>query len=205
MITPNMSGPITIDNTSAPTPLPKPQKAKGWRRIKEIFIEEDLGTVKEKIFSNVLVPSIKDTIYTIVCSTAGLIFFGDSGLRSKGYKSSFLQTNGNRQISYSSYYASAVQPEKKLAPNMMTGYVEPMFDSYEDAKECLNSLSEIMDSYEQVTIADLYNHATVRKNGYRNEKVYNKWGWKNLANARPTVLPNQMYTLNLPAPRPLDD
>ncbi|MBO7449952.1 MAG: hypothetical protein J6U54_06235, partial [Clostridiales bacterium] len=93
--------------------------------------------------------------------------------------------------------------QQKLAPNMITGYSEPLFSSFEDAKDCLSDLVEMLDQYPQVTVSDLYSHATVAKNGYRNETVFNNWGWKNLGNAHVTLTP-QGYTLNLPKPKYLD-
>lgn len=174
--------------------------SKGWRRIKEIFIAEDLSTVKHKVFETVVVPSIKDFLYTIGTSTLGLIFYGESAVKAKNsFQSTFL--SGGKYVSYSSYHSA---PEKKLAPGMVTGYVEPLFDSYEDAKDCLNDMLEILDQYPELTVSDLYSHATVAKNGYRNEAVYNKWGWKNLGNAHVTMATNgNGYVLNLPRPKQL--
>lgn len=205
MVTPPVPGSI-IKNVQPEIVLDAP-KSKGWRRIKEVFIAEDLGTVKGKIFEGVVVPSIKDFIVTMVCDTVSLIFYGEKAVNAKRkITSSFLSGSGNR-ISYSSYFASSLNGDssiqQKLAPNMVTSYTEPLFSSFEDAKDCLNDLVEMLDQYPQVTISDLYSHSTVVKNGYRNEAVYNKWGWKNLGNAHVTLTP-QGYTLNLPKPKPLD-
>jgi len=206
MVMPPVPGGSVIKNIQPEIVVDAP-KAKGWRRIKEVFIAEDLGTVKGKIFEGVVVPSIKDFIVTMVCDTVSLIFYGEKAVNAKRkITSSFLSGSGNR-ISYSSYFASSLDNnssiQQKLAPNMVTSYTEPLFSSFEDAKDCLNDLVEMLDQYPQVTISDLYSHATVAKNGYRNEAVYNKWGWKNLGNAHVTLTP-QGYTLNLPKPKPLD-
>lgn len=205
MVTPPVPGSVVLRNT-APEAIDIP-KAKGWRRIKEVFVAEDLGTVKGKIFEGVVVPSIKDFIVTIVCDTVSLIFYGEKAVNAKrSFTSKFLSGSGNR-ISYSTYFASSVNGDQsiqqKLAPNMITGYTEPLFTSFEDAKDCLSDLVEMLDQYPQVTISDLYSHSCVAKNGYRNEAVYNNWGWKNLGNAHVTLTPNG-YTLNLPKPKPLD-
>lgn len=205
MVTPPVPGSI-IKNVQPEIVVEAP-KPHGWRRIKEVFIAEDLGTVKGKIFEGVVVPSIKDFIVTMVCDTVSLIFYGEKAVNAKRkITSSFLSGSGNR-ISYSSYFASSLNGDssiqQKLAPNMVTSYTEPLFSSFEDAKDCLNDLVEMLDQYPQVTISDLYSHSTVVKNGYRNEAVYNKWGWKNLGNAHVTLTP-QGYTLNLPKPKPLD-
>lgn len=181
-------------------------KSKGFRRIREVFIAEDLGTVKGKVFEGVVVPSIKDFIVNIVTNTVTMIFYGEKAVNVKGYQSSWLGGSGKR-VSYSTYYASSLNGDnlsKKLSPEMVTSYTEPLFSSYEEAKECLSDLVEMLDNYPQVTISDLYSHEAVVKNGYHNEAVFNKWGWKNLGNAHVSATPSG-YTLNLPKPKYLED
>lgn len=195
--------PITLEQ---PTSVPV-VRSKGWRRIKEIFIAEDLGTVKSKVFESVVVPSVKDFLYTLGTSTLGLIFYGENAVKAKNsFKSSFLTGSGNR-ISYQSYWASNLaNPEtvqKKLTNQTVSGYAQPLFSSFQEANDVYQALLEMMDNYPEVTVSDLYSLPEVSKNGYQNEAVFNNWGWKNLGNAHIELTPNG-YTLNLPQPKHLE-
>lgn len=210
MVTSPVPSPMNINKANEPVQLPVKQevvKLKGWKRIKQIFIAEDLPSVKTKIFEGVIVPSIKDFIVTVVSDGISLIFYGERTVNARRkVQSSFLTGSGSR-ISYSTYYASSLSGqdniEKKIAPSTV-GYVEPTFETYLEASECLNDLCEQLDSYEAVTVSDLYNHRHVCKQGvYRDEAVYQNWGWKNFGNAKVTLTPVG-YTMNLPAPKPLN-
>ena len=206
MVTPPVPGSFTPKQPDRIDILEPKPKSRGWKRIKEVFIAEDLGTVKGKVFEGVVVPSIKDFIVNIVTNTVTMIFYGEKAVSvNKGIQSSWLGGSGKR-VSYSSYFASSLNGDisKKLSPDMVTSYAEPLFSSFEDAKDCLSDLVEMLDNYPQVTVSDLYSHETVVKNGYRNEAVFNKWGWKNLGNAHVSATPSG-YTLNLPKPKYLED
>lgn len=205
MVTPPVPGSY-LPKQSESIQIVDTPKSKGWHRIREVFIAEDLGTVKGKVFEGVVVPSIKDFIVNIVTNTVTMIFYGEKAVHTKGFTSSFLGGN-NKRVSYSSYFASSLNGDnlaKKLAPEMVTSYSEPLFSTFDEAKECLNDLVEMLDNYPQVTVSDLYSHEAVAKNGYKNENVFNKWGWKKLGNAHVSATPNG-YTLNLPRPKYLEE
>ncbi|MBO7452167.1 MAG: hypothetical protein J6U54_17705 [Clostridiales bacterium] len=205
MVTPPVPGSFMPKQSDKIDIVDVKPKSHGWRRIREVFIAEDLGTVKGKVFEGVVVPSIKDFIVNVVTNTVTMIFYGEKAVVNKGIQSSWLGGSGKR-VSYSSYYASSLNGDisKKLSPDMVTSYAEPLFSTFEEAKDCLSDLVEMLDNYPQVTVSDLYSHETVVKNGYRNEAVFNKWGWKNLGNAHVSATPNG-YTLNLPKPKHLED
>ena len=207
MITPP-SAPGSFIPKSARQEVAPVHKSKGLQRMREVFIAEDLGTVKSKIFEGVVVPSIKDFIVTLVCDTISLIFYGEKAVNAKRKITSSFISNGNR-VSYSSYFASSLNGDtigqQKLAPNMIAGYSEPIFRDFDSAKECLNDLVEILDNYPEVTVSDLYNNKYVAElDVYHDQNVYHHWGWKNLGNAHVTAVPNG-WTMNLPRPKPLDD
>lgn len=210
MVTSPVPSPMNLSKPNEPVQLPvkqEPVKLKGWERIKQIFIAEDLPTVKAKIFEGVIVPSIKDFIVSVISDGVSLIFYGEKTVNAKRrVQSSFLTGSGSR-ISYSTYYASSLSGadniQKKTSPSTV-GYVEPIFDTYVEANECLTDLCEQLDNYETVTISDLYNHRHVSKQGtYRDEAVFQNWGWRNFGNVRITLTPLG-YSMNLPAPRPLN-
>lgn len=204
MVTPPVPGSY-VPKQQDRTPVDIP-KSKGWKRIREVFIAEDLGTVKGKVFEGVVVPSIKDFIVNIVTNTVTMIFYGERFVNTKSITSSFLGGN-NKRLSYSSYWASSLNGDsmtKKLAPEMITSYTEPVFDSIDEAKACLSDLVEMLDNYPQVTVSDLYSNEHVDSNVYKNESVYNHWGWKNLGNAFPRAVPNG-WILGLPRPKYLEE
>lgn len=202
--------------TTSPTPkpmdIPEIPKAKGWRRVKEIFIAEDWSTVKEKVFETVVVPSIKDFLYTIGTSTLGLIFYGSSSVSRVGTKltGSFVNAGGNR-FSFKSHWASdLVQPKvvQKRPAASDSGYTQPLFNSREDAQSCLDQLVEMLDNYDTVRVNDLYSIKEVVDLGaYQCETVFDHWGWTvpgGFGNAMVKLTPNG-WTMNLPSPKHLGD
>ena len=68
-----------------------------------------------------------------------------------------------------------------------------VFESRSDAEDVLDALSEILEQYDDVTVADLFQLA-----GQTPNSTDSDYGWDNIATARVERLDDGMYTVVMP-------
>ena len=73
----------------------KTKKKSGFRKVADALIAEDASNVRDYIFSDVIIPSLKKTINDVVTNTLEMFLYGKSGGVSK---------TSSSKISYRSYY-----------------------------------------------------------------------------------------------------
>lgn len=169
------------------------RKKSGVSKLADIIIAEDINTVKNSLFSDILVPALKKVISDVVRNGIDMILYGSAGEnkpRGPGSK-----------ISYSKYYE---QPRAQTArPNPTSlgtyNYDEVEIPSRSEAEAVLMQMDEIVDTYGFVKVADLYELAGISGNytGYN-------YGWDNIRSASVVRLPNGWYTIKLPKAKPID-
>jgi hypothetical protein len=81
----------------------------------------------------------------------------------------------------------------------MHDFDEIILPDYAVAKEVLSQMYEILEQFDEVTVADLYQLA-----GISSTPVDYKWGWDNLFGSR-VARTRGGYLLDLPRPEPLKD
>lgn len=161
------------------------------RKFTDIFVSEDARNVKDYIFMDVLVPSIKKALSDIVKEGIDMLLYGGTG----GSK-----RNGN--VSYVSYrdYSNRNQNDRPV-DNYRTrsgySYDDIILDSRGEAEEVIDRMCELIEMYGMVSVADMYD--LVGKSG---EYTDNKYGWTNLRNAEP-VRVRDGYLLRLPKAGPI--
>lgn len=160
------------------------------RKFTDIFISEDVSNVKSYIFMDVLVPAIKKAISDIVTDGIDMILYGGSG---GGRKKSSSAPN----ISYSGYYDKRDRSEPRATRGRFK-YDDISVDYRGEAEEILERMEEIIDTYDEVSVADMYDLA-----GLTAPHTANKYGWTNLRNAK-VVRTRDGYVLDLPKALPLD-
>lgn len=116
------------------------------QKLAHNFLAEDLQTIREKLWTDYILPGIKN----MVCSAVNIALFGVDRSRTNtgGYS--------QQRNSYSSYYANANQsrpPQNNYRPNRLD-WQNITFDSYADANDVLNEMGHALHEYGQVTIAD---------------------------------------------------
>lgn len=148
------------------------------RKIADLFLDEDVSSVKGYILFDVVIPAIKNTIVDIVTNGIEMLFWGDS----RGSR----RASGRRdRTSYESYYASGRSSSRARRRDddddtehrqSKMDYRDVIFESRGEAEEVLQALMEACAVYHQVTVADLFDAAGVTGNGFTDQK----WGWTNL-------------------------
>lgn len=168
----------------------KKAKKRGLTKLADVFIAEDVDNVKEYIVKDVVVPAIKKTIYDVIVGGVDMFFNGGRGQSSR--------TTG-RTASYVSYDRfSARKEESRPAVTRRVGYEDVTLRTRADAEKVLHQLDGLMETYKQVSVADLYD--LVGENATPQDENY---GWINIRNAD-VIRVSDGYLLRMPKPCPLD-
>ena len=167
----------------------KVKKKNELHKVADIFISEDVKNVKSYVLMDVLVPAIKKAISDIVTNGIDMILYGGTGKRG---------SSGAGKISYRDYYGRKDEPRHSDS-RTRTGYSydDVVLDSRGEAEDVLARMDELIETYGEVSVADLYDLVGITGN-----YTDNKYGWTNIRNAEP-VRVRDGYMLKLPKAAPL--
>lgn len=170
------------------------------QRLAGLFIGGDTKTVGQYIFLDVILPAIKDTIADAGSQFLDRMLFGDSrpGTRRSGYR----QTTSGSQVSYNRVFSSPSGQRQEERPGLRRSRSAYELDDVvcstrAEAEGVVDKLYEILNKYEHVTVADLYESV-----GISGEPIDNKWGWTNLQGTDIRRTQNG-YLLLLPKTEPI--
>lgn len=174
----------------------KTKKPNELKKLTDVFIAEDVSNVKNYIWMDVLVPSIKKAISDIVRNGIDMILYGEVS-RSKGNTIS-------SKVSYDRFYDRRDDDRGRVssAPRARTGfdYDRITFESRGDAESVLSLLQETLDNYEVVSVADLYDAAGLSTDNY----MVNRYGWYSLNTAEVKRV-SDGYVICMPKAVPLNN
>ena len=164
-------------------------------KLKDIFVSEDIKSVKSYILMDVLVPAIKDAIEDIVTNGIRMILRGDTSARRSSSAAS--------KISYRDYYDGDRRNNDRFRnetrPVTKYSYDDIILESKGDAEAVLERMGEIIDIYGMVRVADLYDIV-----GLTGDYTDNKYGWTNISGAKPVRVRDGRYMLDLPRALPIN-
>lgn len=170
----------------------KLQKKSEIRKFTDIFLAEDISTVKSYILMDVLVPAVKKAIDDIVSNGIHMLLYKETD-RSRG------SHRPATRVSYGSYYGSDRRDREPVRSRNDFDYDNIVFDRRGDAEAVLSTLDDIIDQYGRASIADFYDASNVSTTNY----MYNKYGWADLHNAT-VVSGRDGYTIRFPKALPID-
>lgn len=159
------------------------------RKFADVFLAEDIGSVKDHVLMEILVPAISNTILDIITNAANMVFGKYSGNKKR---------NGSR-VSYSRYSDPRDNRRSETRSQSRFDYEDIVFESFGEAEVVLDEMDNLIERFHEVTIADLYDLA-----GLSAPFTANRYGWENIASAKPMRVSGG-YALKLPRPRLLDN
>ena len=163
------------------------------RELTDAFISDDIANVKTHIVSDVLIPTIKNTVADIIIDSVQMIF-GVSPNRKVGGSST------SSKISYSNYYNGNVTNRTTEEPRARTGFdYDQIILDRRDAEEVLSRLDETIEAYGQATVGDLYDALGVTCDNY----MINSYGWTNIVAARVVPVRGGGFVLDMPKAMPI--
>lgn len=163
----------------------KIQKKGGVRKLADVFLPEDIHTVKEHVIKDLLIPKMQN--FAVEAFTAFV-------------KGETFSKKGNSNTPYVSYNNYSNKPDTGTEKRTSGfDYEDIVFTSRGEAEEVLTVLNEIIDQYQILSVMDLYDAAGVTSNNY----MLNKYGWSGNIKYASIVHTREGYLLKMPRPRPL--
>lgn len=166
-------------------------------KIANAFIQDDLDNVKSYVVTDVIVPAVKNLIFTTIANSLSMLMFGD--IRYNGSGSLFDNKGGGRvaKTSYSKYYD---QRETARSERSTRGFEfdDIVFDNRADADIVLSKMDEAIERYGVISIFDMYDLA-----GLDAPYTYQNYGWSNIRNARIINARGGGYIIDMPRALPL--
>lgn len=174
----------------------KVKKKSEVRNAVNNFLNEDLDNIKSYVVTDLIIPTVKNTIYDAVVNIFDMVLFGGNGRARRNGA-------GSSRASYVSYNKYSDSRDNHSSSNKETrrskyNFDDIILDTKADAEEVLSQMDALLDEYRIVTVADLYDLV-----GVTGEYTDQKYGWTNLRNAR-SVRTRDGYMLELPKPLPID-
>ena len=165
------------------------------RRLTNLFVSEDAANVKSYVLMDVLVPAIKKAISDIVTDGIDMILYGESR---SGRKS---RSSGG--VSYRSYYDDRDRRDRDRDRGGRTAsgrfdYDDVVFETRGDAEFTLDQMTDILNKYGMVTVADMYEIARLTP-----PYTASNYGWFNIRTAE-VIRSRSGYIIKLPKAMPID-
>ena len=128
----------------------KTKKKSEASKLKDVFISEDVSNVKSYILMDVLIPAAKKAISDIVSNGIDMILYGET----RGRKSS----SGASYVSYRDY---SRRDDRRDTSRTRTGYDydDIILETRGEAEDVLERMNELIDMYDVVSVADLYDYS----------------------------------------------
>lgn len=156
------------------------------------FISEDVDNVKSYILLDVLIPSAKKAISEIVSNGIDMLLYGEA-------RHTDTKKRGASYVSYNKYSDKDRFDRKDRYRATSVFDLDNIFlDSRGEAEQVLSQMCDIIDEYDVVSVADLYDLV-----GLDYPHTANKYGWINLRNAD-VARTRDGYLLKLPKASHID-
>jgi hypothetical protein len=171
-------------------------KKKGTaKKFSDIFVQEDARSVGEYILMDVAVPLLKELCFDIISKGAGMFFFGDRGISSR--RSTSERYGYGR--GYTNYNRMSERRERQPLPRRSSySYDDIWIETRGEAEAVLDRMDELLNTYGQVSIGDLYDLVDVT-----GSFTDYKYGWTDLRTAE-AVRSGGGYILKFPRAIALD-
>lgn len=173
-----------------------------FKKLGASLVSDSPDSVRTYLIDDIIIPGIKELLANAINSGIDALFFGGA---SSGGSSRLSRKNNSRygHVSYSKYYERDHERDRSRDRDISDTKtcVEPddiVFDTRREAVDVLMELRHILEEYDQVTVADLYDAA-----GISTTFTQNKYGWYNIESARIRPVSNG-YILIMPATKLLD-
>lgn len=149
-------------------------------RFKNIFFGGDFTAAKEYVLSEVLLPAIRNLVVESISKGTDRLIYGDNAIRRRGPVNYGSRVQYNNPIYRSGPpQARAYLPDQRPIDRWSGGqktFEDVIVGSKADADNVIEQLTNVVDMYEVVSIADLYELL-----GLPSSHVDNKWGWTHLS------------------------
>lgn len=171
------------------------KKKSGVKKLSDAFIVDDLGSIKDYLIKDILIPSVKRGISDLITNGIDMLFWGEAGRSnrsSRGGKMSYYNSiyDGAQKRRRSGFEYEALDREKAT-------YDRRVVDTQKEAKDAIDQLNEIIDVYGKASIADYYEMIQVTA-----EWTDHDYGWQEFLDP-PVVMVPDGWMIKMPKAHPL--
>jgi len=147
------------------------------KKLSETFLAEDVASVKDYLFFDVIVPAVKDVIVNTITNGIQAFVYGNTA---RGSGQRFNGTYGAQRSGYTPYnrYGQRPDPALRTVRDDYMNDKEPIMESKYDAEIVIEDLKDLIATYGQATVGDLYDLI-----GFDSKHTDYKWGWTDLTTA----------------------
>lgn len=170
------------------------KKSFGSKMKEAIF--GDVDDVKEYLLYDILIPSVKNTLYDLVVNGIKMKLFGDSQ-PSRDIK----REGGRSYVKFSSYNSRNSRydsPRRSINNRSSFNFDDIILERRDEAENVLSELYYYTKKYGLASVADLYTLV-----GIESSFTDNKYGWDDVSDVCVVRVPNG-YKLDLPRPQLID-
>ncbi len=168
----------------------KTKKKNEISKFADVFLPEDMDSVKSHILTGIIIPAVKKTILNVVETILDV----DSGSYKSGKRAA-------SRVSYGDFYDDKDRdrrPRSEPRVSSRFDYDEIVIETRGDAEAVLDQLDDLIDRYGYARVLDLYDAVELTP-----PYTSNKYGWTDLRSAK--VIPvRDGFVLKLPRALPLD-
>lgn len=164
------------------------QKRSRLGKFKDSIIAESFENVVSYLWSDVFIPSFKSFLADAGTKGINRLLYG------KAVENKQINTS---RISYGSYFGGnsikMAEPSKVLVNNSVFDYDNIYFSNRGDAEAVLESMCEMLETFQVVSVGDMYDLANVETSNY----LVNNYGWTSLSGAK-VMDSNNGYFIRFP-------
>lgn len=161
----------------------------GVVKFVETFFAEDIHKVLDYVKKDLVIPTVKDTLWTIIARGSERLIFGEAGHSPKNSKLPF--------INYNSMFKSSA-PTVPTVNSTSTQYSVDniILEDRGDAEKVLTAMHAHIAEFGEVSISTLYELIGEPIGDF----MCTRWGWRSLNTAGIMRTGNGGYKLDLPRP-----
>lgn len=191
------------ENAVTPTPSRASKVTTGKVNVKkkgvvetciDSFVNEEIPNIKSYLVKDVLIPTIKNTIWDAFTNTLDMILYNGDGKGPKRNGPGSSRNGANNYVSYNKYSSRDDRRNDNNNRRARYDFSYVTFDRERDAKDVLAQMDEIMEQYKLVRVADFYEMI-----GETPSFTDQKYGWNDIRNAKIRSTRSGYY-IDLPKP-----
>lgn len=167
------------------------------RQFKDTFISGSARSAAEYMFTDVVVPAVRDTLFDAIQGGIERLIYGESrsgGIR-RGAPPSYPDLG---RVNYGNYSKPPTPRSLSQQARARHDFGEIVIQNRHEAEDVLDLMLEELSRYGAVSVATLY-----ELTGIQSTHTDHRWGWTALRGVKPRRLRDGRYSLALPAPQEL--
>lgn len=153
------------------------------------FLVEGVRTAGKSMITDVLLPQCKQAVYNAIINGINVLFWGPGGM-----KKSTTVLGAGTKVNYAGANKAASVQKVTATVKATMDPEDVTFETRMDAQNVYDTMLEVIDQYDKVSLADFLELANVANDNF----TYRKYGWTNLPPADIRRLGNGSYYIRFP-------